>query len=98
MAFAKRIGPLRTVVGAASILIWLELRIGVDALRFVSSRDMKHAAQLKQQASSGALTSYGQPAGARLLYRETAVDHLARYLLASAQSKLRLLSQAVCKV
>lgn len=80
MAFAKRIGPLRTVLGAASILIWLELRIGVDALRFVSSRDMKHAAQLKQQASSGALTSYGQPAGARLLYRETAVDHFGKVL------------------
>ncbi len=78
MAFAKRIGPLRTVLGAAAILIWLELRIHADALRFVSSRDMKHAAHLKQQAASGALTSYGQPAGAQLLYRETAVDHFGK--------------------
>ncbi len=80
MAFAKRIGPLRTVLGAASVLIWLELHIDADALRFVSSRDMKHAAHLKQQASSGALTSYGQPAGAQLLYRATAVDHFGKVL------------------
>lgn len=94
MAFAKRIGPLRTVLRSASIVIWPELRLGVDALPFVSSRDMKHAAHLKQQASSGALTSYGQPAGAQLLYRETAVDHFGKVLarFCSEQAALAITS------
>ncbi len=78
MAFVKRVEPLRTFLRAASILIWLESRPDAKALRLVSSGDMKYAAHLKQKASSGALTSYGQPAGAQLLYRETAVDHFGK--------------------
>ena len=77
---SQQTGPLRTVLGAAHILIWLELHIDADALRFVSSRDMKYAAHLKQKASSGALTSYGQPAGTQVLTREIAVDHFGKVL------------------
>ncbi len=48
------------------------------ALRAVHSRDVGHATELREKASSGALTSYDQPAGAQVRYRAMSVDQFAK--------------------